>query len=299
MDDRRRSFNVAALEQSNGFTLLGGPPPDDRSLGDHGHVRDKDGTFAAVLMAELAQYAKEHGLHLLDLLDEKIYLDPDIGLYITHYEPDPMDGEYEGLAGYTKKRAILQAAEQLFAAVATEPRSHEGTEGNGETSKRQNVETKVEKSKSQKVETNVGRVPPADLPSSLVRAPSPVALTSVASSLPPSIDNRQSTIDNLSASEVPRLGGLPVVGATVYRTGKYDAVNWPGFPDEGFRFYFDAERRSHLTIRPSGTSNALRFHVQLFGGCPTRAQLIAEKARLRATAAAIVADIRRLIGATR
>ena len=30
-------------------------------------------------------------------------------------EPDPLDGEYEGLAGYTKKRNILDAAEKLFA----------------------------------------------------------------------------------------------------------------------------------------------------------------------------------------
>lgn len=218
MDDRRRSFNIAALEQSNGFTLLGGPPPDARSLGIGGHVRDKDGTFAAVLMAELAQYAKEQGVHLLDLLDEKIYADPDIGLYITHYEPDPMDGEYEGLAGYTKKRNILHAAEELFANW-----------------------------KSQSL----------------------------------------------------RIAGQEVHGATDYRTGKYDRVNWPGFPDEGYRFYFDAERRSHLTIRPSGTSNALRFHVQLFGGHPKRDAIIAEKARLRALAADLVTDVRKHIGANR
>lgn len=222
MDDRRRCINVAALEQSNGFTLLGGVPPDARSLGEGGHVRDKDGTFAAVLVAELAQYAKEQGKNLLDLLDEKIYLDPDIGLYVTYYEPDPIDGEYEGLAGYTKKRTILTKADELFRAV--------GAAG------------------------------------------------------------------GLSASAV-FLGGLPVVSAVVYPTGKYDAINYPGFPDEGYRFYFDAERRSHLTIRPSGTSNALRFHVQLFGGHPTRDTLIRKKADLRASAARIVEDVRRLIGA--
>jgi phosphomannomutase len=228
MDDRRRCINIAALEQSNGFTLLGDVPPDERSLGRGGHVRDKDGTFAAVLMAELAQYAKERGTNLLDLLDEKIYLDPDIGLYVTYYEPDPLDGEYEGLAGYTKKRAILEKAEDLFRACsASGPRGATG---------------------------------------------------------------------GLSASAIV-LGGVPVVGATVYPTGKYDAINWPGFPDEGYRFYFDAERRSHLTIRPSGTSNALRFHVQLFGGHPTREALIREKAELRATAARVVGDVRRRIGA--
>ncbi len=221
MDDPRRCMNIAALEQSNGFSILGNVPVDDRSLGDGGHVRDKDGAFAAALVAELAAYAKEHGTNILDLLDEKIYLDPNIGLYITHYEPDPLDGEYEGLAGYTKKRNILDKAEDQLAGCAD------------------------------------------------------TAIT---------------------------LGGLTVKSAIAYRTGKYDAVNWVGFPDEGFRFFFDDERRSHLTIRPSGTSNALRFHVQLFGGLPSggsRADLIHKKAELRATTVRIVDDIRERIGAAR
>lgn len=218
MDNGLRTINVAALEQSNGFSLLGGPPPDERSLGRDGHVRDKDGTFAAILVAELAAWAKEQGSNMFDLLDKHIYLDPAIGLFATHYEPDPLDGEYEGLSGYTKKRAILDRAEHLFANAVT---------------------------------------------------------------------------DGLT------LGGLRVTGATVYRTGKYDRVNWAGFPDEGYRFYFDAQRLSHLTIRPSGTSNALRFHVQLFGGHPTQADLLDRKAALRANTVRVVDDVRRLIGAPR
>ncbi len=213
MEDRQRCFNVAALEQSNGFSLLGDVPVDGRSLGGGGHVRDKDGTFAALLVAELAAYAKERGTNLLDLADEKLYLDPDIGLYVSFYEPDPIDGEYEGLAGYTKKRNILNKAEDACSTAGLE------------------------------------------------------------------------------------LGGLPVKGTVAYRTGKYDAVNWEGFPDEGYRFFFDEERQSHLTIRPSGTSNALRFHVQLFGGRPSREALIARKAELRATTVRIVKDIRQVIGA--
>ena len=82
-----------------------------------------------------------------------------------------------------------------------------------------------------------------------------------------------------------------------HATGIYDAINWPGFPDEGYRVYFDADRRSHLTIRPSGTSNALRFHVQLFGGHPSPKDLIEKKAQLRARARRIVQDIRDRIGA--
>ena len=50
--DSKRSINIAAMEQSNGFSILGGPPIDNSSLGIDGHVRDKDGTFAAFLAAE-------------------------------------------------------------------------------------------------------------------------------------------------------------------------------------------------------------------------------------------------------
>ena len=86
-----------------------------------------------------------------------------------------------------------------------------------------------------------------------------------------------------------------VVSRDIVRT--YDAINYPGFPDEGFRFYFDADRRSHVSIRPSGTGNALRFHVQVIGGHPRRGEVIAKKAELRSAAAAMVADIRGQIGA--
>ncbi len=157
-------------------------------------------------------------------------------------QADPLDGEYEGLAGYTKKRNILDAAEGLFATAAALDPSRCQARGNAGSAR--------------------GTMPG-------------------------------------SAPRALELGGLKVPAATVYRTGKYDAINWPGFPDEGYRFYFDTERRSHLTIRPSGTGNALRFHVQLFGGHPPRGELIQKKAELRATARRIVKDIRRLIGANR
>ena len=49
----RRCNNVGAFEQSNGFSILGSPPPDERSLGRNGYVRDKDGTLAALLVAEV------------------------------------------------------------------------------------------------------------------------------------------------------------------------------------------------------------------------------------------------------
>ena len=72
------------------------------------------------------------------------------------------------------------------------------------------------------------------------------------------------------------------------------------FPDEGLRFYFDVppakERLNHLTIRPSGTSNALRFHIQLHS--PVCADNLFEmKKNLRHTADRIMEDTRKLLGA--
>ncbi|MCZ6681745.1 MAG: hypothetical protein O7B26_01100 [Planctomycetota bacterium] len=221
MDNGRRSINVAALEQSNGISILGGPPPDGRSLGEGGHVRDKDGTFAAVLVAECAAWAKEQGLSLVDVLDKQIYLDPDIGLFVTHYEPDPLDGEYPGISGDRLKKTILRRALGYF---------------------------------------------------------------------------------QLALSGDLEIGGLPVRSATIYRTGKYDK-NYPPtfdfqFPDEGIRFFFDDERLDHLTVRPSGTGNSLRFHVQLHAA-PTESNLIAKKQELLTRGRDILDDIRKLLKAPR
>jgi len=112
--NNQRSINIGAMEQSNGFSILGAPPPDSRSLGVNGHVRDKDGTFAALLTAEIAAWAKEHNTTIFDLIDDKIYLESDIGLFVTGYEPDPLDGEYPGIEGDRLKKAILCRALGYF-----------------------------------------------------------------------------------------------------------------------------------------------------------------------------------------
>ena len=216
-----RSFNIAAMEQSNGFSLLGGKPLDKRSLGVGGHVRDKDGMLAALLGAEVAAWAKANDSSIIDLLDRHVYLDPDIGLFKTFYEPDPLDGEYPGIEGDRIKMAILRRT------LACYQRAQAG-----------------------------------DL----------------------------------------EIGGLPVKSATIYRTGKYDAI-YPAthdfqFPDEGVRFYFDEGKLNHLTVRPSGTGNSLRFHVQLHS-VPTEANLISEKGRLGDQGEAILTHLRELLKAPR
>lgn len=215
----RRSINVAAMEQSNGFSILGGPPPDQRSLGGGGHVRDKDGTLAALLVAEIAAWAKSQGTTLLELLDQRIYLDPEIGLFVNLYEPDPLDGEYPGIEGDKLKKAILRRA--------------------------------------------LG-----------------YAQFALAGDL--------------------TLGGRKVLSAVIYRTGKYDAI-YPAtsdfqFPDEGVRFYFDADRLQHVTVRPSGTGNSLRFHIQLHA-IPTAGNVLQVKKQLREEGMRIMADLRAKLGA--
>ncbi|MBN2000358.1 hypothetical protein JW935_22600 [candidate division KSB1 bacterium] len=219
--DSGRKYNLGAMEQSNGFSLLGFPPPDEASLGVKGHVRDKDGTFAAVLMAEIADWAKKKGTGLFELVDENIYLDPDIGLFVNFYEPDPMDGEYPGIEGDQLKKSILKVTLDLH-----------------EKSKRTTVE----------------------------------------------------------------IGGYPVISTVIYRTGKYDHIYVPTsdfkFPDEGVRFYFDKDRLSHLTVRPSGTTNSLRFHVQLHSYV-NRDNIVEMKKKLHQDALNICTNIRELTNAPR
>jgi phosphomannomutase len=225
MENGRRSYNLAAVEQSNGFSILGSPPPDEASLGVNGHVRDKDGTFAAVLVAEIAQWAKQNGTTIYELIDNHIYLDPAVGLFVNHYEPDPIDGEYPGIEGDRIKKSILMKALELY----------------------------------------------------------------------------QSAM-----SGGLKIGGLPVKSACIYRTGKYDHLYKPthdfSFPDEGIRFYFDffddPGRLNHLTIRPSGTSNALRFHIQLHHNV-NGDHLVAQKKKLHEAAKRITDHVRQLIGAPR
>jgi phosphomannomutase len=216
----RRSINVAALEQSNGFSILGGPPPDARSLGVGGHVRDKDGTLAALLVAEVAAWAKEQGTSIFELIDTHVYLDPDIGLFVNYYEPDPIDGEYPGIEGDRKKMDVLRRALGYFQ----------------------------------------------------------LALTG----------------DFV-------LAGHRATSACIYRTGKYDAIYPPTydfqFPDEGVRFHF-GDRFNHVTVRPSGTGNSLRFHIQLRAAV-TPANLIDQKQRLMAAARAMADHLRSILQAPR
>jgi phosphoglucomutase len=208
-----RRINVGAFEQSSGFTILGGPPAPGQKLGQRGHIRDKDGSLAAILLAELAAYAKSKNTTILELIDEKIYLDPQIGCYLTYCESVPYWGQFEGPTGLSRKISILRKVETI------------------------------------RTQINQG--------------------------------------------EKFSLANWPIVKTEVYKTGKYDALHrWPGFPDEGIRFFFDEEKESFLTVRPSGTSHCLRFHLQIKVKEVNKENLLAKKKQTYELARTIMRELK-------
>ena len=222
-------YNFAALEQSNGFSILGAKPPTPFDLGQFGHVRDKDGTFAAILFLDVLAYARKHKMDILELADRKLYLDPDIGLIRTGYRAAPQYGQYEGLEGRSKKLEILRRSSALK--------------------------------------------------------------------------------ERFLAGKTVRIGRRVVTKAEEYKTGKYDIQHGhtreagfdPArretytFPDEGIRFFFGDEY-NHVTIRPSGTSQSLRFHIQLRDTAVNQRNLKAKRITMEKEIQLMFASIGKLVG---
>lgn len=218
----KSTFNLAALEQSNGFSILGGKPKDAMSMGTDGHVRDKDGIFAAILFLEVLAYAKTQKKSVLDLVNEKLYLDPSIGLIRTGYRPAPVFGQYEGIEGRSTKMKVIHKAEEMMDRIK-----------------------------------NGGKV---------------------------------------------KFAGLTSSKFEVYKTGKYDVQHGYtkgfnqddpstfGFPDEGIRFFF-GDYYNHLTIRPSGTSQSLRFHIQLRDKTVKKGDLLKKRIAMENKITAIFEDV--------
>src|SRR5205807_1967026 len=105
-----------------------------------------------------------------------------------------------------------------------------------------------------------------------------------------SILNKALELYRAASNSSLKIGGVEVVATSMYRTGKYDRIYPPYenfvFPDEGVRFFFSTDRLNHLTVRPSGTGNSLRFHVQHHSEV-NESNLIPLKKELRARAAGI------------
>ncbi|MFH1613434.1 MAG: hypothetical protein ABIB46_06950 [bacterium] len=215
-DMENRSINIGAFEQSSGFTILGGPPLPGEKLGQNGHTRDKDGSLATILLAELATYAKSLNTNILELIDEKIYLDKEIGCFITYCEPIPYWGQFEGPTGLSKKISILQKADEIRKKILFEEKIF--------------------------------------------------------------------------------VCGFPLMFPEIYQTGKYDALHrWQGFPDEGIRFFFDKEKKSYLTIRPSGTSHCIRIHVQIKIENLNRENLYEKKKNTLMQAKQIIIEVKKML----
>jgi len=216
-------FNFAALEQSNGFSILGGKPKSDFELGEFGHVRDKDGTFAAILFLDVLSYIKKQKINIIDLANEKLYLDKKIGLIRTGYRAAPQYGQYEGLEGRSIKLEIIRNASNLA--------------------------------------------------------------------------------DEVTKKGV-KIGKRRVTKCELYKTGKYDLQHGHSvergfdyskretyqFPDEGIRFYL-GDYYNHLTIRPSGTSQSLRFHIQLRNTDVNKSNVNKNRQKLEAEMRAIFEEI--------
>ncbi len=177
----RGEINEGLFEESNGFSLAGARPLPNEYLGRGGHTLEKDGTLAAILMAEVAAYGKSVGLSIVELLD-RLYLDHDIGYVATLKLQIPEEGVFEGVEGEFNKRQIIRNTERVMLRANSES---------------------------------------------------------------PSI----------------RIANLTVAKAEAFRTGKYDMLYWPGFPDEGIRFHFDRSGLRHVTVRPSGTEAKLRIMI--------------------------------------
>ncbi len=112
--NKERSINLGVMEQSSGFTILGDKPLPGKYLGVKGHTRDKDGILTTTLLMEVVAYAKSKGKNLIELLDENIYLDPDIGFFANYVESSPYWGQFEGPSGLTKKIRIFKKIDVLY-----------------------------------------------------------------------------------------------------------------------------------------------------------------------------------------
>ncbi len=175
-------FVEMLAEESNGVSV-------------QGHTKEKDGTLAGVLLAEIAAYAKSQNTTIFELLD-KVY--GQIGHYATANKALPRVGSFKEAAGISEKIKIIQKSEEW------------------------------------------GRL----------------------------ANERVGTADPFM------IAGKKVIGTVQFASGRIDKTHYEGVPDEGVRFFFEDEMmkpgddftnsRNYITIRASGTSQALRFYTQIF-----------------------------------
>ncbi|MFA4985916.1 MAG: hypothetical protein WC712_04970 [Candidatus Brocadiia bacterium] len=276
----RHTVNVGCFEESNGFSILGGPPPDanPNALGSGGHVRDKDGTLAGLLCAEIAAQAKAEGKTVIDLIDG-ISLEGGTGLYVNKYRPDPPVGQYEGVSAIMRKLFHIQRSEELRSQAVREGLviggmpvvSTEVCFGKGKYAADPDHGYKAHKTLGEAMEREH------------VVLPDPGDAEAV-----------QQFVAGMVCRGMAKSTGSPEEQFAAARA--YFFANVAVFPEEGMRFYFSADRKSHITLRPSGTSRNLKIYVQLCAHPKNREELLKSKREMLRHADETMADFAQLLG---
>ncbi len=190
------TYSAEALEEMEQVgRFVEGLFEESNGVSSQGHTKEKDGTFAAVLLAEIAAYAKSKNTTLFELLDQ-IY--ERIGHYATANKPLPRVGSFEKAAGISEKIKLIEKSQEW------------------------------------------GRI----------------------------ANERAGTANPFI------IAGREVIGAVEFKSGRIDKTHYKGVPDEGVRFFFKDETmnkgdhftksRNYISIRTSGTAQALRFYTQEF-----------------------------------
>jgi len=102
------------FEESCGFGIAGNHKTPLTKL----HILEKDGLLSLAFIIEILSYAKSQNLTLLDLLD-KIYLDDEVGFFVTHRKELPEKDIFEGIKGEFHLEEILKNVEN-FCSKATQ-----------------------------------------------------------------------------------------------------------------------------------------------------------------------------------
>ena len=106
---KQGKINFGIFEESNGFTIAGNPFIETCIKS---HTLEKDGILAAALLIEIIAYAKSQNSTVLRLLDG-LYLDHEIGYFVTIRSQIPEKGMFEGITGEFYKKRIMKNAENI------------------------------------------------------------------------------------------------------------------------------------------------------------------------------------------
>ena len=105
---QENKINIGMFEESCGFGMAGNLDTPFTKL----HILEKDGMLSLAFIVEILSYAKSQNLSLLELLD-KIYLDIDVGFFVTYRRELPEKDIFEGIKGEFHLIQILKNVENF------------------------------------------------------------------------------------------------------------------------------------------------------------------------------------------